>query len=450
LSGGTISNTQDAGAVTVDGTAIATVVNNGGEVSVNVGGIAIDTIVSGGDQFVYGAASKTVIDSGGAQFVYGTANATTVNGGGDQFVYGVAIGTTLNAGTEFVYGLANATTVSSGGVQQIDGVATGTTIDNGGVQDVAAGATTTSTTIDSGGTEIVSAGGSANGTTVSSGGTLDVLTGGTAINPHLFSGGTIRNAGTLLAASGTTVLAGVVTGGTTLIGNGTVDIQHASSENITFQLGGTGGLELDVASAYTGKVSGFGKGGNTSEYIDLTNVASNGNVHRSYSGNTTSGVLTVTSGATVVAKIAMVGNYTTASFKLGADSSGHVQITDPSISASNTASSSIVTSGGSNGASFIDNASTFSGTLAGFWAHNHTGLPGIGFGAHTMLGHSEDNGDGGTLPDRDGTHGAKLALLGHYMATSFVTAANGHGGTLISEAAQAANQLVSLTTPHTG
>ncbi len=234
-----------------------------------------------------------------------------------------------------------------------------------------------------------------------------------------------------------------------MIDDGTVDIQQASADNVTFQLGGIGGLELDVASAYTGKVFGFGNGGNTSQYIDLTNIAFNGNVHRSYSGNTTGGVLTVTSGGTVVAKINMVGNYTTSSFVLGADSSGHVQITDPSNSASNTASSSTVTSGGSNGASFINNASTFSGTLAGLWAHDHTGLPGIGFGINMTLGYSGHSGDAGTLLGTDGTHGANLALLGHYMATSFVTETHGHGGTPIREETQTANQLV-LTTPHSG
>jgi streptomycin 6-kinase len=49
---------------------------------------------------------------------------------------------------------------------------------------------------------------------------------------------------------------------------------------------------------------------------------------------------------------------------------------------------------------------------------------------------------------RKGTPIAKLALLGNYMAASFVTAADGHGGTLVTEAAQTANQL--LATPHTG
>jgi hypothetical protein len=51
---------------------------------------------------------------------------------------------------------------------------------------------------------------------------------------------------------------------------------------------------------------------------------------------------------------------------------------------------------------------------------------------------------------RKGTHIATIALLGNYMATSFVTAADGHGGTLIAEAAQTANQLMPLATPHTG
>ena len=49
---------------------------------------------------------------------------------------------------------------------------------------------------------------------------------------------------------------------------------------------------------------------------------------------------------------------------------------------------------------------------------------------------------------KEGTHIAKLALLGNYMAASFVTAADGHGGTLITEASQTANQL--LATAHTG
>jgi hypothetical protein len=39
-----------------------------------------------------------------------------------------------------------------------------------------------------------------------------------------------------------------------------------------------------------------------------------------------------------------------------------------------------------------------------------------------------------SLSVKDGTHIAKIALLGNYMATSFVTATDGHGGTLINSA----------------
>ena len=48
----------------------------------------------------------------------------------------------------------------------------------------------------------------------------------------------------------------------------------------------------------------------------------------------------------------------------------------------------------------------------------------------------------------DGADDAAITLLGHYMASSFVTAADGHGGTLITEASQTASQQPLLTLPH--
>jgi hypothetical protein len=61
-------------------------------------------------------------------------------------------------------------------------------------------------------------------------------------------------------------------------------------------------------------------------------------------------------------------------------------------------------------------------------------------GLHTTLGYSENSSNAsGTLSVKDGAHIAKIALLGNYMAGSFVSAADGHGGTLITEAGQAAN-----------
>jgi len=48
----------------------------------------------------------------------------------------------------------------------------------------------------------------------------------------------------------------------------------------------------------------------------------------------------------------------------------------------------------------------------------------------------------------DGRHAASIALLGNYMAGSFVTAADGHGGTLVTEASPTAPP--QLTRPHPG
>ena len=44
------------------------------------------------------------------------------------------------------------------------------------------------------------------------------------------------------------------------------------------------------------------------------------------------------------------------------------------------------------------------------------------------------------LTVKEGTHVAKIALLGNYMATNFVTAADGHGGTLVTQAQQTGQQ----------
>ena len=65
-------------------------------------------------------------------------------------------------------------------------------------------------------------------------------------------------------------------------------------------------------------------------------------------------------------------------------------------------------------------------------------LPDIAFGAQTTLAYAENGtATGGTLTVSDGRHAASIALLGNYMAGSFLATADGHGGTLVS------------STPHT-
>src|SRR5262249_28100674 len=48
----------------------------------------------------------------------------------------------------------------------------------------------------------------------------------------------------------------------------------------------------------------------------------------------------------------------------------------------------------------------------------------------------------------EGNHTADIALLRNYMASSFAASSDGHGGTLISEAAQGGSQPPLITQPH--
>ena len=61
-------------------------------------------------------------------------------------------------------------------------------------------------------------------------------------------------------------------------------------------------------------------------------------------------------------------------------------------------------------------------------------LPDIAFGAQTTLAYAQNKaGTGGTLTVSDGRHAASIALFGNYIAGSFATAADGHGGTLVTQ-----------------
>jgi hypothetical protein len=74
-------------------------------------------------------------------------------------------------------------------------------------------------------------------------------------------------------------------------------------------------------------------------------------------------------------------------------------------------------------------------------------LSGISFDAHTTLAYSPSSDNtGGTLTVSDGLHAQSVALLGQYMASSFVMASDGHGGTMITDPPASQQQL--LTHPH--
>jgi hypothetical protein len=117
------------------------------------------------------------------------------------------------------------------------------------------------------------------------------------------------------------------------------------------------------------------------------------------------------------------------------------------------ASSADVTFLDGTGTLLLDNAaasaSRFSGTITGFApGTDHIDLGAIN-SATARLSFTENATDsGGVLSVSDGSHAANIALLGNYMAGSFVTASDGHGGTLISNDPLTAQQ-ASLAHPNT-
>ena len=476
---------------------------------IGAGGTAIE-FTGSGNTLTLGAGysiSGAVDPSGSNTFQLGGSGSDTF----DLFTIGQQFNgfTTFNVvgGTWTVSGGGLGWNVDSGAMQVAAGaVLAGTTVSSGGTLAVESGGSAAGTLVRAGGTEIIEFGGSATGTTVlsdgngnplfiNSGGTFEFLgTGNTGANIQLFSGATLElgsgvsfgatggdfnagitamvlsagaltlsgatiSAGTLietlssgtifvdgaLGNSGTLIASGpgslveiasdaVVGGGAVVIGNGVVDVLSGGTANIAFQAMGSGGLEIADSpgnvSAFTGTVSGFGGMNHTNhkQFIDLVSVTSAPNtISLSYLPAAGSGTLFVSSGGAVVAQINMIGSYTSANFSIKADSNGNVEIVDPTVP---------------NGGSVApEPAQTF--------PRNGIDLPDIAFGAQTTLAYAKHVADtGGTLTVSDGRHAASVALLGSYIAGSFVIAADGHGGTLLTAAEQ--TQQPQLTHPPHG
>jgi hypothetical protein len=114
-------------------------------------------------------------------------------------------------------------------------------------------------------------------------------------------------------------------GSITLDGTSRVEIGSSvgggSGQTITFSGSSADTFKLDSAQGFTGTIVGLATG----KTIDLANVSFS-TASLTYSGNTTSGVLTVTDGA-IQTSIKLTGNYTQPNFALANDGSGHTDVT---------------------------------------------------------------------------------------------------------------------------
>jgi probable HAF family extracellular repeat protein len=241
----------------------------------------------------------------------------------------------------------------------------------------------------------------------------------------------------------------------TVASGGTLSIGTPFSGSVSFA-GSTGTLTISDAADFHGTVLGQLAVG---DVIDLTGITAGSSATIGYTGNNSPGTLTVGDGTHSVS-IVLTGNYSLGNFTPSSDGGGGTKIIDPPLPGSQSqpldiADGAIVeltsayadqaTFRGLTGALQLDDSRDFAGTVAGMNGSDLLDLRDIGFGSGSALGYTANaSNTGGTLSISDGTHLARINLLGQYAANSFVTASDGHGGTLIGAVQLAASQ---QTTP---
>jgi hypothetical protein len=97
---------------------------------------------------------------------------------------------------------------------------------------------------------------------------------------------------------------------------------------------------------------------------------------------------------------------------------------------------------GSTGTLRLDNSTSFAGTVAGMAGTDALDLTDINF-ATIQTPTFDGDSSGGTLSVTDGVHTASITLLGNYLASTFTTSSNGHGGTLVVDPPANNNSILS-------
>jgi autotransporter passenger strand-loop-strand repeat protein len=367
--------------------------------------VVIDAVIDASGTYAVGiGASATayglILNNAGATVNDKAGGSLILEGSGGAIPNGAM---TINAGTFNLSGGA----LNSGDI----------TIGAGGTLQFSAGYSAFSQAVADSGTLLIKGPNSVNLTgDVSGSGAVDIQGKATAT----FSGA-ISGAETFTVAnSATAVIDGTDTGtgSFVLAGGGDLTFSSAISEGVTFLSGATGTLTLvhSLTNPFTGTLSGVTKK-NAVDLEDLTWTP--GKMKATFSGNTSGGTLAITDGPSSVA-IKLLGNYTSASWKLSNDGSGGTVVIDPPVTGSLTPSANL-------GAG-ID-------------------LSDISYDATTTLGYAPNSdGIGGTLTVSNSQIAQSVALLGQYAASSFVAASNGHGGTLITDPPSSQQQLLAL--PH--
>jgi hypothetical protein len=109
-----------------------------------------------------------------------------------------------------------------------------------------------------------------------------------------------------------------------------------------------------------------------------------------------------------------------------------------------------VTFAANSGTLLLDNSTTFSGTVAGMTAQDTLDLRDINFATVVTPPSFIGTATSGTLTVTDGTHTARILLLGNYMASTFTASNDRFGGTSIVDPPATSASIASLAQTHKG
>jgi hypothetical protein len=357
-----------------NGTGNVTVVTDPGGSSIVAGGDGIDAAVGKGKATVTNQAGGAITGGGAGVSISGKGVVTNDAGGAiTGGTFGVMIaakgGTVVNAGT--ISGATASVEFTGSGNNKLT-LKTGSILSGDAIGSTAAGATNAlaftghgtaannfvnfnTLTVTAGHSRWVLDGVSAIGATTVSSGALQVgdlahvsaqLSGAVAVSATgtLTGDGTVagavNNLGLISAtdAGGTLDITGAVSGsGSVTIAAGTLRFGSAFSQNVTFT-GTTGVLDLANSQGYGGTITGFSHSGGTQ--LDLRDIAFVSAGEATFSGTSSSGVLTVSDG-THTAKINLFGDYLASTFVAASDGHGGTLVHDPAATSAQLASPSV-------------------------------------------------------------------------------------------------------------
>ena len=238
--------------------------------------------------------------------------------------------------------------------------------------------------------------------------------------------GDVANYGTITLGSTGDATSLVIAGSISLMGTGQIILSDNSANSITGD--GSGETLTNLTNTITG--AGQIGGGSLALVNDGVIDATGSN-----------SLVIDTADNAIVNKGTLQADGGTLAVQSAVTGGGNAIINGGTIAFGAASDANVSFTAGLNGTLQLDQSQGFTGTVAGFGGQDQLDLGDIAFGANSTIGYAANaDNSGGTLTVSDGVNTANIALLGQYMASSFATTSDGHGGTMITDPVLAQNQ----------